>query len=187
MNNNAMFQEIISAASVAYSSINNIMSAASAYSQACSDYEVAKIKANYDKQIEAAGNNSAKREKLEKERDKKINEAKNKANKKAMAIEIAQALASTAMNAISAYGAVLQPEQPWTVPLAIAAAVAATASGMLQVATIKNSTRQRLPAIMKAVLLDLVTIGARLVSYMLENLLQITKLSTTLSCYLHCS
>lgn len=36
------------------------MSAASAYSQACSDYEVAKIKANYDKQIEAAGNNSAK-------------------------------------------------------------------------------------------------------------------------------
>lgn len=138
MNNNAMFQEIISAASVAYSSINNIMSAASAYSQACSDYEVAKIKANYDKQIEAAGNNSAKREKLEKERDKKINEAKNKANKKAMAIEIAQALASTAMNAISAYGAVLQPEQPWTVPLAIAAAVAATASGMLQVATIKK-------------------------------------------------
>ena len=55
-----------------------------------------------------------------------------------MAIEIAQALASTAMNAISAYGAVLQPEQPWTVPLAIAAAVAATASGMLQVATIKK-------------------------------------------------
>lgn len=138
MNNNAMFQEIISAASVAYSSINNIMSAASAYSQACSDYEVAKIKANYDKQIEAAGNNSAKREKLEKERDKKINEAKNKANKKAMAIEIAQALASTAMNAIAAYGAVLQPSQPWTVPLAIAAAVAATASGMLQVATIKK-------------------------------------------------
>ena len=42
------------------------------------------------------------------------------------------------MNAISAYGAVLQPEQPWTVPLAIAAAVAATASGMLQVATIKK-------------------------------------------------
>lgn len=72
MNNNAMFQEIISAASVAYSSINNIMSAASAYSQACSDYEVAKIKANYDKQIEAAGNNSAKREKLEKERDKRL-------------------------------------------------------------------------------------------------------------------
>lgn len=138
LNNLAMLNEIVEASKVAYNSINNILSAASAYSQACSDYEVAKIQANYDKQIEAAGNNSAKREKLEKERDKKITEAKNKANKKAMAIEIAQALATTAMNALSAYGAVLQPSQPWTVPLAYVAAAAATAAGMLQVATIKK-------------------------------------------------
>lgn len=138
MNNQMMFDEIVNIASVAYSSINTIVNAASAYAKASSDYEVAKIQANYDKQIEAAGNNSAKREKLEKERDKKITEAKNKANKKAMAIEIAQALATTAMNALSAYGAVLRPSQPWTVPLAYVAAAAATAAGMLQVATIKK-------------------------------------------------
>ena len=138
MNNKLMFDEIVGAANAAYSSISNVVNSASAYAQACSDYEAAKIQANYDKQIEAAGNNSKKKEKLEKERDEKIREAKNKANKKAMAIEVAQALASTALSAINAFGAVLQPTQPWTVPLAYAAAAAATAAGMLQVATIKK-------------------------------------------------
>ncbi len=138
MNDQAMLDGLVEAAMAAYSSINNIINSASAYTQACSDYEVAKIQANYDKQIEAAGNNSKKKEKLEKERDEKIKEAKNKSNKKAMKIEIAQALASTAFSAISAFNAVLQPAQPWTVPLAYAAAAAATASGMIQVATIKK-------------------------------------------------
>ena len=138
MNNNAMLDDLVGAASAAYSSISNVVNSASAYAQACSDYEVAKIQANYDKQIEAAGNNSKKREKLEKERDEKIKEAKNKSNKKAMKIEIAQALASTAFSAITAFNAVLQPTQPWTVPLAYAAAAAATAAGMIQVATIKK-------------------------------------------------
>lgn len=118
--------------------INNMLSLVSSYSQACADAETAKIQAEYDKQIEAAKNNSSKREKLEKERDEKIRKAKNAANRRAMPIQIAQALATTAMNALSAYGAVLQPSQPWTVPLAYAAAAAATAAGMLQVATIKK-------------------------------------------------
>lgn len=120
------------------SGINNMLSFVSSYAQACADAETAKIQAEYDKQIEAAKNNSSKREKLEKERDEKIKKAKNEANKKAMPIQIAQALATTAMNALSAYGAVLQPSQPWTVPLAYAAAAAATTAGMLQVETIKK-------------------------------------------------
>lgn len=120
------------------SGINNMLSSVSSYAQACADAETAKIQAEYDKQIEAAKNNSSKREKLEEERDEKIRKAKNAANKKAMPIQIAQALATTAMNALSAYGAVLQPSQPWTVPLAYAAAAAATAAGMLQVETIKK-------------------------------------------------
>jgi hypothetical protein len=55
-----------------------------------------------------------------------------------MKIEIAQAMATTATNALSAFGAVLQLKQPWTVPLAYAAAAAATANGLLQIATIKK-------------------------------------------------
>lgn len=47
--------------SVAYNGINNILSAASSYAQACSDLEQARISKNYEKQIEAAGNNSKKR------------------------------------------------------------------------------------------------------------------------------
>lgn len=115
-----------------------LLNAASSYAQACSDLEVAKITANYDKQIEAAGNNSRKRERLEKERDEKLRKVKTKNNDRAMKIEIAQALATTATNAISAFGAVLQPQMPWTVPLAYAAAAAATVNGMLQIATIKK-------------------------------------------------
>lgn len=121
-----------------YQQAMQLLSAASSYAQACSDLEVAKITANYDKQIEAAGNNSRKRERLEKERDEKLRKAKTKANDRAMKIEIAQALATTATNAISAFGAVLQPQMPWTVPLAYAAAAAATVNGMLQIATIKK-------------------------------------------------
>ena len=48
----------------AFDTVNTMLSAASSYSQACSDLETARINANYDKQIEAAGNNSAKRKNL---------------------------------------------------------------------------------------------------------------------------
>lgn len=133
-NNQAMLDEIVAAASAAFAGINNIMSAASAYAQACSDLETAKITAEYDKQIEAAGNNTKKKEKLEKERDKKIAAAKTKANKKAMTIEIAQAVASTAMAAINAYASASKVN--WI--LGPIAAAAATAAGMLQIATIKK-------------------------------------------------
>lgn len=128
----------IAAAQAAYNTISSFLSAASSYAQACSDIEVARITANYDKQIEAAGKNSKKKEKLEKERDEAIRKAKTKSSKKAMKMEIAQALASSALNAILAYGAVLQPQMPWTVPLAFTAAGAALAAGAIQIATIKK-------------------------------------------------
>lgn len=122
---------------VAYDGINNIMSAASAYSQACSDLEQAKISKNYEKQIAAAGNNSKKKKKLEEKRDKELAAAKTKASKKAMKIEIAQAIASTAMAAINAYSSAAKiPTIGWT--LAPIAAGMATAAGMLQIATIKK-------------------------------------------------
>lgn len=122
---------------VVYDGINNIMSAASAYSQACSDLEQAKISQNYEKQIAAAGNNSKKKKRLEEKRDKELAAAKAKANKKAMKIEIAQAIASTAMAAINAYSSAAQvPFIGWT--LAPIAAGMATAAGLIQIATIRK-------------------------------------------------
>ena len=128
---------MVQSTKVAYDGINNIMSAASAYSQACSDLEQAKISKNYEKQIAAAGNNSKKKKKLEEKRDKELAAAKTKANKKAMKIEIAQAIASTAMAAINAYSSAAKIQTiGWT--LAPIAAGMATAAGMLQIATIKK-------------------------------------------------
>lgn len=123
--------------SAAYNGINNILSAASAYAQACSDLEQAKISKNYEKQIAAAGNNSKKKKKLEEKRDKELAAAKSKANKKSMKIEIAQAIASTAMAAINAYSSAASiPVTGWV--MAPIAAGMATAAGMLQIATIKK-------------------------------------------------
>ena len=123
--------------SAAYNGINNILSSASAYAQACSDLEQAKISKNYEKQIAAAGNNSKKKKKLEEKRDKELAAAKSKANRKSMKIEIAQAIASTAMAAINAYSSAASIPVTGLVMAPIAAGMA-TAAGMLQIATIKK-------------------------------------------------
>lgn len=129
--------DMVQKTQVAYDGINSILSAASAYSQACSDLEQAKISKNYEKQIAAAGNNSKKKKRLEEKRDKELAAAKSKANKKAMKIEIAQAIASTAMAAINAYSSAAQvPFIGWT--LAPIAAGMATAAGLLQIAAIRK-------------------------------------------------
>jgi len=117
-------------ATAVYNGINN-------YAKACSDYEVAVVTKNYDKQIEAAGNNQKKRKKLEEKKQKEIAAIKSKANKRAMKIEIAQALASTAMGAINAYTSAAQVPFIGYI-LAPIAAAAAVAAGMLQIATSKK-------------------------------------------------
>lgn len=126
--------KIIAGITAAVGGISNILSSVSSYAQACSDLETARITANYDKQIDAAGKNSKKRERLEKKRDKELAKAKTKANKKAMKIEIAQALAQTALSAITSYASASKVS--WV--LGPIAAAMATAAGMIQIATIKK-------------------------------------------------
>ena len=129
--------DLVEKTAVVYNGINGILSASSSYAQACSDLEQAKISKNYEKQIAAAGNNSKKKKKLEEKRDKELAAAKSKANKKAMKIEIAQAIASTAMSAINAYASAAAIP---TIGLTLApiAAGMATAAGMIQLAAIKK-------------------------------------------------
>lgn len=126
--------KLLAAAQATFSGINNFLYAASSYSQACSDLETAKITANYQKQIDAASNNSSRKEALEKKRDKEIAKAKTKSNKKAMKLEIAQAFASTALAAINSYESASKVAW-WLGPIA---AAMATAAGMVQIATIKK-------------------------------------------------
>lgn len=132
------FDRLQAVAQAAYAAVSAVMQSASQLMQANASLEEAKVTRRYDAEIKKAGENTARGKKLEEQKQKELAKIKSKYNRKAMAVELAQAVASTAMNALMAYGAVLQPHQPWTVPLAIAAAAAATAAGMMQVAAIKK-------------------------------------------------
>lgn len=120
-----------------FEQVKAVYNAANAYAKASSDYEIAVTEKKYDQQIAAAGNNQRKVKKLEEQKQKEVAAIKTKANKRAMKIEIAQALASTAMGAINAYTSAAEVPLIGYI-LAPIAAAAAVAAGMLQVATIKK-------------------------------------------------
>lgn len=131
------FDNFQNMAAASFSAVNAIMSSASQLFQAQQQEEEAKVTAKYDAEIKAAGQNSARGKQLEEQKQKDLAKVKNKYNKKMMAVELAQAVAQTAMNAIMAYGSVVKI--PIVGPaLAVAAAAAATAAGMIQIAMIKK-------------------------------------------------
>lgn len=131
------FDNFQNMAAASFSAVNAIMSSASQLFQAQQQEEEAKVTAKYDAEIKAAGQNSARGKQLEEKKQKDLAKIKNKYNKKMMAVEIAQAVAQTAMNALMAYGSVVKT--PFAGPvLAVAAAAAATAAGMIQIAAIKK-------------------------------------------------
>lgn len=121
----------------AYDSVNNVMSAASTFYAAQSQYEQNVTSKKYDKMIEKAGNNQKKQKKLEEKKQKELAKIKNKYNKKAAKIQIAQAVAQTAMSAINAYSSAAAIPVVGYILAPVAAAMA-VAAGMLQVAAIKK-------------------------------------------------
>ncbi|WP_289289396.1 MULTISPECIES: phage tail tape measure protein [Muribaculaceae] len=131
------FERFAGAAQAAFALVSAGLSQVSGYMQACQDAEIAKIEARYDKEIEAAGKNQRKVARLEKQKEQEVAKTKKKYNDRAMKMEIAQAIAQTATNALGAYGAMVKI--PVVGPaLAAAAAAMATAAGMIQIATIKK-------------------------------------------------
>ena len=112
----------------------------SSYYSAQSDYEVTVTEKKYDKMIEKAGNNSAKSKKLEEKKQKEIAKIKTKYNRKQVKIQIAQAIAQTAVAALNAYASAAAIPVVGHVLAPIAAGIA-TAAGMIQVATIKKQAQ----------------------------------------------
>lgn len=104
------------------------------YANAQRDLEVAKIEKSYDAQIKAAGNNEKKQKKLEEKKQADIAKIKSKYNKRAQNIEIAQAIASTALAAINAYASASKVS--WI--LGPIAAAMASAAGAMQILTIRK-------------------------------------------------
>lgn len=131
------FERFQQLAGAAFSSVGAIMNAASNLFSAQKTAETARIEAEYDRQIQAAGYNSTRVRQIEEKKSAEVAKIKSKYAKREAAMQIAQALAQTAMNALNAAGAVYKI--PIIGPaLAVAAAAAATAAGMMQVAAIRK-------------------------------------------------
>ncbi|MBP5381489.1 MAG: phage tail tape measure protein, partial [Bacteroidaceae bacterium] len=101
------------------------------------EIQTAAITQKYDREISLAEGNNYKVKRLEKQKEKEIAKAKNEANKKMFAMQVIQAVAQTATNAINAYGSAAAIPVVGFVMAPIAAAMA-VAAGMLQVAAIKK-------------------------------------------------
>jgi len=99
--------------------------------------QTAGIEKKYDREISLAEGNNYKVKKLEKQKEKEIAKAKNEANKKMFAMQVIQAVAQTATNAINAYGSAAAIPVVGFVMAPIAAAMA-IAAGMIQIAAIKK-------------------------------------------------
>lgn len=123
------------------SSVFSVMSAgmqqASEYMQACTDLEVAKAEKKYNREIELAEGNSYKVKKAEKQKEKEIAKMKSDAARKQFAMQVIQAVAQTATNALNAYGSAAQVPVIGYILAPIAAAMA-VAAGAIQIATIKK-------------------------------------------------
>ena len=113
------------------------MQMASEYMSACTDLEVAKLEKRYDREIELAEGNSYKVKKAEKDKEDGIARVKNEASRKQFAMQVIQAVAQTATNALNAYGSAAAVPVVGYILAPIAAAMA-VAAGAIQIATLKK-------------------------------------------------
>lgn len=130
-------QAVTQSFSTVMSGMGEIFSGVSSLVQAELEKETAAINARYSAEISAAEGNNYKVAKLEKEKQAALAKAKNEANKKLFAMQVIQAVAQTAQNAISAYGSAAAIPVVGYIIAPIAAAMA-IAAGMIQIAAIKK-------------------------------------------------
>ena len=131
------------AVSTLTSSMGAIFSSLSSLVQAELELETAAIDKRYESEISAAEGNSYRVKKLEKEKEREIAKAKNEANRKMFAMQVIQAVAQTAQNAISAYGSAAAIPLVGYILAPIAAGMA-VAAGMIQIAAIKKQQQASL-------------------------------------------
>ena len=130
-------QAVTQSFSTVMSGMGEIFSGVSSLVQAELEKETAAINVRYSAEISAAEGNNYKVAKLEKEKQAALAKAKNEANKKLFAMQVIQAVAQTAQNAISAYGSAAAIPVVGYIMAPIAAAMA-IAAGMIQIAAIKK-------------------------------------------------
>lgn len=122
----------------AWNDISPLFQASSQLVQANLAAEEAAINRRYDKEIEAAEGNNKRIKQLEEARDAELARARTEANKKAMAIQIAQAMATTAVGILNAWASSMQMG-PILGPIYGAAMTAImVAQAAIQIAAIKK-------------------------------------------------
>lgn len=131
------FEDMAVLASAAADTMAQAFATVSQFISMQADIDVAHTEAAYDRKIAAAEGNSYKEKKLEKEKQAEVAKIKNDANRKMYAMQVAQAIAQTAANALMAYGSLVGIPVVGPALAAVAAAMA-IASGMIQVAAIKK-------------------------------------------------
>ena len=119
------------------SGMGAIFSSLSSLVQSEMEIQTAAIGKRYEKEISAAEGNTYRVKKLEKDKEREIAKAKNEANRKMFAMQVIQAVAQTAQNAISAYGSAAAIPLVGYILAPIAAGMA-VAAGMVQIAAIKK-------------------------------------------------
>ena len=119
------------------SGMSSIFSGMTSLIQAELEIQTATIVKRYDKEISQAEGNNYKVKKLEEQKQKEIAKKKNEANKKMFAMQVIQAVAQTAQNAISAYGSAAAIPLVGYILAPVAAAMA-VAAGAIQIAAIKK-------------------------------------------------
>lgn len=121
---------LVSGMSAVFSQLSSLM-------QAELDIQTAEINKRYDAEISRAEGNTYKVKKLEKDKEKEIAKSKKEANRKMFAMQVIQAVAQTATNALNAYGSAAAVPVVGYILAPIAAAMA-VAAGAIQIATIKK-------------------------------------------------
>lgn len=119
------------------SGMSAIFSQLSTMMQAELEIQTASINKRYDAEISRAEGNTYKVKKLEKDKEKELAKAKKDANRKMFAMQVIQAVAQTATNALNAYGSAAAVPVVGYILAPIAAAMA-VAAGVIQIAAIKK-------------------------------------------------
>ena len=119
------------------SGMSSIFSGMTSLIQAELEIQTAAIEKRYDKEISQAEGNNYKVKKLEEQKQKELAKKKNEANKKMFTMQVLQAVAQTAQNALSAYGSAAAIPMVGYILAPIAAAMA-IAAGAIQIAAIKK-------------------------------------------------
>ena len=124
------FDAVVSGMSAIFSGLSDIV-------QSELEIQTAALTKRYEAEVSFAEGNTYKVKKLEREKEEEIARLKNEANKKMFAMQVIQAIAQTAQNALAAYGSAAQVPLVGYILAPIAAAMAVAAGGV-QIAAIKK-------------------------------------------------